>query len=344
MTIPSTVAQDGPAAVFHRLHESGCFVMPNPWDVGSAGPWSSLASRRWRRRVRGSRGRSVAGTPGHARPGARAPERGRGCRLRAGERRLPGRPRRRSGRRGRQRQRAPPRPGSPGSRSRTPRATRPIRSSSSSWPSSGSPPRARRSTRAGPASSSPGVPRGSWSGGPTSTRRVRRLRAYADAGADCLYAPRHQRPGARHGHRRGGRAEAGQPADQRAVHHRRGGGRRSAYAGSASGARSPAWPGVGSCRRPGRSPTTGRSRASRTCPTSRGCSASELNRRLAEGDLGPLCRRPGLPRVPSPRVLAPDLEELRCVEVLPSCWCGGSLPRLWRACLRRPPPRPGSPR
>ena len=23
-------------AVFHRLHESGCFVIPNPWDVGSA--------------------------------------------------------------------------------------------------------------------------------------------------------------------------------------------------------------------------------------------------------------------------------------------------------------------
>ena len=21
---------------FHRLHSSGCFVMPNPWDVGSA--------------------------------------------------------------------------------------------------------------------------------------------------------------------------------------------------------------------------------------------------------------------------------------------------------------------
>ena len=21
---------------FRRLHESGCFVMPNPWDVGSA--------------------------------------------------------------------------------------------------------------------------------------------------------------------------------------------------------------------------------------------------------------------------------------------------------------------
>jgi 2-methylisocitrate lyase-like PEP mutase family enzyme len=25
-----------PIAAFHRLHSSGCFVMPNPWDVGSA--------------------------------------------------------------------------------------------------------------------------------------------------------------------------------------------------------------------------------------------------------------------------------------------------------------------
>lgn len=28
--------QDDRVAAFHRLHESGCFVMPNPWDVGSA--------------------------------------------------------------------------------------------------------------------------------------------------------------------------------------------------------------------------------------------------------------------------------------------------------------------
>ena len=28
--------QDDPIAAFHRLHSSGCFVMPNPWDVGSA--------------------------------------------------------------------------------------------------------------------------------------------------------------------------------------------------------------------------------------------------------------------------------------------------------------------
>ncbi|WP_199423386.1 isocitrate lyase/PEP mutase family protein [Actinotalea solisilvae] len=29
-------AQDDRVAAFRRLHESGCFVMPNPWDAGSA--------------------------------------------------------------------------------------------------------------------------------------------------------------------------------------------------------------------------------------------------------------------------------------------------------------------
>src|SRR5680860_365036 len=28
--------QSDPIAEFHRLHASGCFVMPNPWDAGSA--------------------------------------------------------------------------------------------------------------------------------------------------------------------------------------------------------------------------------------------------------------------------------------------------------------------
>jgi len=28
--------RDDRVAAFHRLHSSGCFVMPNPWDVGSA--------------------------------------------------------------------------------------------------------------------------------------------------------------------------------------------------------------------------------------------------------------------------------------------------------------------
>src|SRR5262252_1449040 len=27
---------------FHQLHQSGCFVMPNPWDVGSARALASL--------------------------------------------------------------------------------------------------------------------------------------------------------------------------------------------------------------------------------------------------------------------------------------------------------------
>ena len=30
------MTRDGVAARFHRLHETGCFVIPNPWDAGSA--------------------------------------------------------------------------------------------------------------------------------------------------------------------------------------------------------------------------------------------------------------------------------------------------------------------
>ena len=29
-------------AEFRRLHEAGCFVMPNPWDAGSARALASL--------------------------------------------------------------------------------------------------------------------------------------------------------------------------------------------------------------------------------------------------------------------------------------------------------------
>src|SRR6201993_1724184 len=28
--------QTSAAAKFHSLHESGCFVLPNPWDIGTA--------------------------------------------------------------------------------------------------------------------------------------------------------------------------------------------------------------------------------------------------------------------------------------------------------------------
>jgi 2-methylisocitrate lyase-like PEP mutase family enzyme len=29
-------AASNPHRIFRRLHESGCFVIPNPWDIGSA--------------------------------------------------------------------------------------------------------------------------------------------------------------------------------------------------------------------------------------------------------------------------------------------------------------------
>src|SRR5678816_759849 len=33
---PSNSRQSASTKEFHRLHESGCFILPNPWDVGSA--------------------------------------------------------------------------------------------------------------------------------------------------------------------------------------------------------------------------------------------------------------------------------------------------------------------
>jgi len=34
--LPSNSRQSASIKEFHRLHESGCFIIPNPWDVGSA--------------------------------------------------------------------------------------------------------------------------------------------------------------------------------------------------------------------------------------------------------------------------------------------------------------------
>ena len=51
-------------------------------------------------------------------------------------------------------------------------------------------PRGERSTRAARASFSPAAPRVSSCGRPDIDETIRRLRAYAEAGADCLYAPR----------------------------------------------------------------------------------------------------------------------------------------------------------
>ena len=68
-------------------------------------------------------------------------------------------------------------------------ATATSRCSSSSSPSSGSARRARRSTRWAPGVVLTGRSEGFIAGRPDLDETIRRLRAYADAGADCLYAP-----------------------------------------------------------------------------------------------------------------------------------------------------------
>ena len=36
MEIPDRVQVQERCRIFHELHASGCFVIPNPWDIGSA--------------------------------------------------------------------------------------------------------------------------------------------------------------------------------------------------------------------------------------------------------------------------------------------------------------------
>ena len=63
------------------------------------------------------------------------------------------------------------------------------RSTTSIWRSRASRRRAPRSTRPAATWCSPRAPRASSAAGPTSTRPSARLKAFADAGADCLYSP-----------------------------------------------------------------------------------------------------------------------------------------------------------
>ena len=233
-------------AEFHRLHASGCFVMPNPWDVGqregarAAGLRGAGDDERRSRLDAGSRRR-----PGHPGRGAGASPRRRGrgavpvnADFEGGYRGGAGGGR---GERDARRRRR----GSPGSRSRTRRATRRIRSSTSIW-------------------------RWTHSGRPTGDRRERhRRRPHGPLGGLRLRAPRHRRddppaarvrrgwgglplrpahrePRARRRDRGRGGAEAGEPADQCAVHDGRRGGARWGCGGSAWAARSPAPPGTGS--------------------------------------------------------------------------------------------------
>jgi hypothetical protein len=45
-------------ATFRALHLEGCFVLPNPWDVGSAVMLQGLGFKRSRRRAPATLGRS----------------------------------------------------------------------------------------------------------------------------------------------------------------------------------------------------------------------------------------------------------------------------------------------
>ncbi len=48
--MPLTTAEK--RAAFRALHREGCFVIPNPWDVGSARMLQPRDLWRWRRPVR----------------------------------------------------------------------------------------------------------------------------------------------------------------------------------------------------------------------------------------------------------------------------------------------------
>ena len=119
---------------------------------------------------------------------------------------------------------------------------------------------------------------------------IHRLTAFAEAGADCLYAPGAKTIEDISRDRGGGRAEAGQCARRAGSDGltvgQLAGARRAG--GSASAAGSPAWPGRASCGRRARSPRPAASPPSRTphrAPNSTGCSAAAPTRRRHDRDI-----------------------------------------------------------
>ena len=101
------MSQSERVAAFRALHESGCFVIPNPWDIGTArlaleqfgfpALATTSAGMAW------SLGRADNQVSAGGRAGAPAHDQRGG--ERAGQRRLRGRLRRRAGRRGGERHR-----------------------------------------------------------------------------------------------------------------------------------------------------------------------------------------------------------------------------------------------
>ena len=75
-------------AAFRALHETGCFVIPNPWDIGSGRLLQHMGFKALASTSAGSRGRSARPTTRSRRRRARAPDRAVRRGRSAGQRRL----------------------------------------------------------------------------------------------------------------------------------------------------------------------------------------------------------------------------------------------------------------
>ena len=175
---------------FRALHESGCFVIPNPWDVGTARYLQRLGFKALATTSSGaawSLGYADGEVPldamlDHIRTIAAATDLPVNADFLAGFADAPHGVAANV--------RAASRPAWPACRSRTPPAMPRRRCSTSLWPSSASRRRARRSTR--PAVDVMLVARTECyltGHADPLNEAIRRLTAFAEAGADCLYAP-----------------------------------------------------------------------------------------------------------------------------------------------------------
>ena len=152
--------------------KSGCFVIPNPWSVGTARYLQHLGFKALATTSSGfahAHGYADGEVPRDT--DARAFPRDRRGRRRAGQRRLRGRLRRRRRRASPRTYGAASRPASPGCRSRIRPATRRTRSTISTSRSRACAPPAPRSTRPAATWCSPRARRVSSAAAPTSTRR-----------------------------------------------------------------------------------------------------------------------------------------------------------------------------
>ena len=201
--MPSTTEK---RSAFRKLHEAGCFVIPNPWDVGSARYLQHLGFKALATTSAGfAFSRGVPDGGGVARRDAGAYRGDRRRHRPAGERRL----------RGRLRARARPaspracgsasRPASLASRSRIRPATRTSRSTISTLAVARIKAARAAIDKAGGDVLLTGRAEGFLVGRPDLDETIRRLKAYAAAGADCLYAPGIRDPRADRGGGAGGR-------------------------------------------------------------------------------------------------------------------------------------------